>query len=402
VLPQQIPFAPASDHESFEQLPAQPAVFLLHAGGQADPYVSKTSNLKRRLERLLGPVDPGSKRLNLREQTSSIEYALTGSDFESQIVLYRSLRAAFPESYRERLKLRFPTLVKFNLENAYPRAHLTRRIARLKGRNLYYGPFATRAAAEKFLNDSLDLFKMRRCDFDLNPDPAFPGCVYSEMKMCLAPCFKGCTDEEYAREVERVQAYFDSGGQSLLRDLETQRERLAERLEFEQAAAVHARLDKVHAALQQQPEIVHRIDQLHGLVIQPSAEKDSVALFRIRAGCISPPIIFAVNVQSGDIQAPKHQSMESRVLAALESQPEEPCRSAAELNEHLAILKRWYFRSRKTGEIFFAAAGGELPMRRVVRGISRVFKGEKPAEDPTETAAREYWLARTREGPPAS
>ena len=221
------------------------------------------------------------------------------------------------------------------------------------------------------------------------------------MKMCLAPCFKGCTDEDYRREVERVQAFFDSRGQSLLRDLEAQRERHTEQLEFEQAAAIHARLDKVRGALQQQPEIVHRIDRLQAVVIQPSAEPDSVALFPVHAGCIAPPITFGVNQPPG-ADAPRHQSMESRVLAALGSLPQEQCRAAAELNEHLAMLKRWYFRSRKTGEIFFASPDGELPMRRVVRGISRVFKGEKPAEDPAETAAREYWLARTSEEPPAS
>jgi excinuclease ABC subunit C len=49
------------------------------------------------------------------------------------------------------------------------------------------------------MNDSLDFFKMRRCVDDLHPDPAFPGCIYSEMKMCLAPCFKGCSDEESRR-----------------------------------------------------------------------------------------------------------------------------------------------------------------------------------------------------------
>ena len=83
----------------------------------------------------------------------------------------------------------------------------------------YFGPFATRVAAEKFANDSLDFFKMRRCTDDLQPDPAFPGCIYSEMKMCLAPCFKGCTDEEYAAEVARVQEYFSSGGHSLVREI---------------------------------------------------------------------------------------------------------------------------------------------------------------------------------------
>jgi hypothetical protein len=30
------------------------------------------------------------------------------------------------------------------------------------------------------------------------------------------------------------------------------------------------------------------------------------------------------------------------------------------------------------GEIFFADQKGELPMRRIVRGISRVYRGEKP------------------------
>ena len=52
-----------------------------------------------------------------------------------------------------------------------------------------------------------------------------------------------------------------------------------------------------------------------------------------------------------------------------------------ETMEHIAILKRWYYRSSRTGEIFFADDKGDLPMRRIVRGISRVFRGEKPELD---------------------
>ena len=111
------------------------------------------------------------------------------------------LREAFPKTYTDRLRLRFAPLLKLHLENEYPRASITTRLGRLGGRSLYYGPFPSRAAAEKFANDSLDFFKMRRCVDDLHPDPQFPGCIYSEMKMCLAPCFKGCTDEDYHAEV---------------------------------------------------------------------------------------------------------------------------------------------------------------------------------------------------------
>jgi len=50
----------------------------------------------------------------------------------------------------------------------------------------------------------------------------------------------------------------------------------------------------------------------------------------------------------------------------------------------------------KAGELFLADSNGELPMRRVVRGVSRVFRGEKPAGDLSETA-RDYWKFRARE-----
>src|SRR5262249_31409980 len=160
------------------------------------------------------------------------------------------------------------------------------------GRSLYYGPFPSRSAAEKFANDSLDFFKMRRCVDDLKPDPAFPGCIYSEMKMCLAPCFKGCTDEEYAHEVERVKTYFDTGGDSLVREISSQRDQASSDLQFEDAAAQHARLEKLKPVLSQLPEVVHRIDQLSAVMVQPSAVSGSVAFFRVTTGCLSGPVNF--------------------------------------------------------------------------------------------------------------
>jgi len=272
------------------------------------------------------------------------------------------------------MRFRFAPFVKFHLENAYPRASITTRLGRLGGRSLYYGPFVSRVAAEKFMNDSLDFFKMRRCVDDLHPDPKFPGCIYSEMKMCLAPCFKGCSDQEYAAEVSRVQAYFDSAGESLTRELAAEREAASARLAFEDAAAIHARVEKLKPVLSQLPEIVHRLDQLSALMIQPSHIAGSVVFFRIEAGRIAGPIPFS-------IQSPEHaksQSMESRVQQTLESFPAGKSKGALETMEHLALLKRWYYRGSRIGEIFFADTKYELPMRRIVRGISRVFRGEKP------------------------
>jgi excinuclease ABC subunit C len=394
VLSCALDFSPEHHAELFAEIPAAPAVFLLRGTAGSEPYLAKTANLKRRLNRLLGAPDERTRRLNLRDRVCRIEYSLTGSDFESGFLLYRVAREVFHGRYRDKLRLRFPPLVKFNLGNPYPRAYVTQRLTGLKGESVYYGPFPTRAAAEQYLSDALDLFKMRRCDFDLHPDPAYPGCIYSEMKMCLAPCFKGCTDEEYAREVGRVRDFLDTSGQSLLREVAEEREQASEALEFEAAASLHARIDKISAAVRL-PEIVRRLDRLAGIMVQPSAEKSSVALFRIEEGCIAPPVHFCVEQGEG-----KPRSMESRLVETLASAEAFVLPSTAlERMEHLAILKRWYYRSAKTGEIFFKDENGDLPLRRVVRGISRVFRGEKAETDPLQTAAREYWLARTRTPP---
>ena len=378
MLLHRLDFETGRDREIFSGVPAQPAVFLLRGHDPGEPYVSKTANLRRRLQRLLSPPEERTKRLNLRDRVRFIEYTPTGSDFESGFLLYQLLRSTFPKTYSARLRMRFAPVVKLHLDNEYPRASITTRLGRMHGKSLYYGPFLSRLSAEKFANDSLDFFKMRRCVDDLHPDPAFPGCIYSEMKMCLAPCFKGCTDQAYRQEVERVQAYLDTGGLSLERELSQQREEASNNLDFENAAALHARVEKLKPVLGQLPEIVRRTDQLSGLMVQPSAAENSVTFFRIDAGCIAGPATFS-------IQSPEHtksQSMESRVQQAVDAMPHTPAKTALEAMEHLAILRRWYYRGTRVGEIFLADDKGMLPMRRIVRGISRVYRGEKPEVQP--------------------
>jgi excinuclease UvrABC nuclease subunit len=375
VLTERIEFRPEADADIFSAVAAAPAVFLLRGEDPtSEPYVSKTANLRRRLQRLLSIPEERTKRLNLRERVRWIEYTLTGSDFESGFVLYRAVRAAFPKTCANRMRLRFAPLVKLHLENEFPRASITTRLGPISAKNIYYGPFASRVAAEKFMNDALDFFKMRRCVEDLHPDPKFPGCVYSEMKMCLAPCFRGCTDDEYRAEVVRVESFLDSRGESLKRQMAAERDDASSRMEFEVAAAIHTQLDKLAPVLQQLPEFARRIDQLHAVVVQKSRQPESVALFRIDGGAIAGPLEFPI---SGG-EHTKSQSMEARIQSALADFPAAKPGGAIERMEHLAILKRWCYRGTRAGEIFFADAKGELPMRRLVRGIGRVYKGEAP------------------------
>ena len=83
MLRQRLEFVPEHDAEIFAAVPAAPAVFLLRGDDpNAEPYVSKSANLRRRLVRLLGAPEERTKRLNLRDRVRWIEYTATGSDFE--------------------------------------------------------------------------------------------------------------------------------------------------------------------------------------------------------------------------------------------------------------------------------------------------------------------------------
>jgi len=412
MLTHSIPFAPERDAESFAQVPAAPGVFLLRGpDSAAEPYVSKSANLRRRIQRLLAPPESQSKRLNLRERCAQIEFTATGSDFENVLLLYRVLKQVFPDTYTKRLRLNHSPVIRIHWENEYPRAYVTRKLQGIAGpsaegfspgtKSVYYGPFQSRAIAEKFLNDALDLFKSRRCNFDLNPDPAFPGCVYSEMKMCLAPCFKGCTDEQYIDEVRRVQKFLDTCGESLIQELEAERDQASANLEFETAAGIHARIEKVRGVVRGCDDLIRRLDQLDALILQPSTAPDSVALFRFAHGQLCGPAPFRVqnillsNEKSGDSSlyaqpfmaqaqpespvaqvASKPTSLESRMAAALDDLAPAPKASATAFAEQLALLKRWYYRSSRVGEIFLRDRDGSWPYRRMVRGVSRVLAGK--------------------------
>src|SRR6202171_6486753 len=78
-------FDPSREGEFFASLPARHAVFAVEPRAEltgAQPYLLRTANLRQRLSRLLGPPEPASKRLNLREFAARVRYRVVGSPFE--------------------------------------------------------------------------------------------------------------------------------------------------------------------------------------------------------------------------------------------------------------------------------------------------------------------------------
>jgi len=354
-----------------ETIPPKPAVFALYPepnlSPTASPYIGRTVDLRRRLRRLLARPQVPSKLLNLRDFTRRIEFQLVGSGFEAKWLLYALNRAYYPGNFRQRLRLKPPALLKINLRNRFPRCYPTRRLS--NDGSLYYGPFPSRAAAERFAAEFLDLFLIRRCVEDLVPDPSHPGCIYSQMKMCLAPCFAGCTDSDYEQEVSRVISFLDAEGQPLVRGLQAERAQASEALEFERAAKLHRRIEKVQEVLRQKPGIARNLGQLHAVLVARSAEANRVVFFRISGGEVRGPAEF-----SFDENDPSPLPLDQRLHAALDPlmRPEDGPEGSPPW-EHLSLLARWYFSSFRQGELLLLPPSQEIPHARLIRLCRKIL-----------------------------
>jgi len=378
------------EQEFFAALPARPAIFLVEPRqAAAHPYLVRTADLRRRVERLLRAPEGPTKRLNLREMAARVRYRLTGSTFEQILVLYQHARELFPQRYRALVRLRPSALLKVNLSNEYPRCYVTRRI--LSDGGLYFGPFPSRRAAEAFAGRFLDLFKIRRCQIKIRRDPSFPGCIYSEMKMCLAPCFAGCSKEEYDVEVGRVVSFLTSSGAALAGEFERERAAASEALDFEGAAALHRKLEKVAEVLRGLPELARKLDELDAVIVQCAAEESAVAIFAVRGGRIADPFFLRFGELASQPRSVEEILRQSLTAVDLKGADQSPLVHEAHdrevLVEHLALLARWYYSKPREGEIFFRQ--GDWPYRRIIRACSRLLAPptpSPPAPDPQRGA----------------
>ncbi len=377
----------------FSLLPRNAAVCLIEPRViTAEPYLIRTGDLQRRMQRLLGPPDPLSKRLNLREFARGIRYRETGSAFEQNLLYYQQARKIFPQKYQKLTRFRPPAVLKVNLHQAYPRCFATRRIVvdeqGQPSGGAYYGPFASRRAADAFAERVLEFFKVRRCQIKIRRDPEFPGCIYSEMKMCLAPCFAGCTKEEYDAEVQRLVAFLNTSGGSLRRTYEQEREKASEELDFEKAAAIHKKLEKLDDALRGRSELARRVQDVDAIILQPTTEENTVGLYAVRGGRLAEPAY----LRFGDTSEPKPAEEAARdylegVMKQEVSAQGNTWQSAQDLAESLWLLSRWYYSQPREGEIFFREK--DWPYRRILRACSRLLapKPEEPAK--AEKAVRQ-------------
>lgn len=437
IFEHEIAFSAEAAAEVLRVVPPTAGVVALFGHASTDrPFLMQSANLRRRLQRLLEPVEGQTRRLNLRSRVARIAWRTTHSELQSLLLLHRAHALVFgAEGARKRMRLSPPFTVRYAVENRFPRIYVTNHLRR-RSLHTTFGPFASRLSAERYREAVEELFVIRRCFMELSPSPDDPGCIYGEMRKCMAPCQVRCTDAEYHSEAGRTLAFLQTAGASLITELEGARDHASAEMLFEDAASAHARILKAKSVAALADDLVRPLDALRLVLLLPYGDRrtdepqvqvfvfadgslrgpETVSLLGVRlakeqnevgSSLFAQPMMLAA-VPLGDGATPAEAAVavspEERMLTAIAKLEDGPgSGDTTELGDHLALLRRWYYRPEKQrGGVVFFHERDAWPVRKMVRAAAKLAAPPQPesvtAMPPNETGKEQLPPA----GEPAS
>ncbi len=231
-------------------LPAKPGVYIMRNVKGEVIYVGKAAKLKDRVRSYFGsPRGMEPKTFALRQHIDDFEYILVGNAGEALILEATMIKRHQP-FFNIRLKddKRYPYL-KIDIQNAWPRVYITRRIEKDGAR--YFGPYASAGSVRATLDLTKKLFPWRSCTKEITGKDPRP-CLDYYIKRCIAPCTAFCTKEEYDEVIADVILFLEGRSDDVMRRLRRQMEDAAERLEFERAAMVRDQLKAIERTVERQ------------------------------------------------------------------------------------------------------------------------------------------------------
>jgi excinuclease ABC subunit C len=337
---------------------------LLSAG--AHVHLSWSTNLERRLKRLLLLSYPGSRHFvdRLEKKLDAVECWPTGSRLELSLLLYRLAKNFYPDRYLKFLRLRTPWFLGLTAQDPFVGLEVVNRFPRRF--TTFWGPFPSRGAAQEYEQEVLGLFQIRRCSGVLAPSPQHPGCIYGEMSQCLRPCQCVVSVDEYGREADRLRDLLRNNGRSALAALSAARDRACDEMQFEQAALMHKRREKIKDAALLRPSVVEDIERFNGVALTPAAFRGQFILWPMLQGYWQDPV--PLNFLN---EAPRRTSLDAEIRQLLDRRLSEPRRQGSRIEE-MALFSRWYHSSWRDGEWYPFTNLSDLNYRKLVREVSKM------------------------------
>jgi excinuclease ABC subunit C len=260
--------------------------------------------------------------------------------------------------------------------------------------SLYFGPFPAVQKVGRTVRDLAHAVGLRDCpgatpmffddQLEVFGEGRTPLCMRAELGTCLAPCCGGASSEAYRRQTLTARRFLEGRSRAPLAVLEGQIQGAVARLDFEYAARVRDRLERLQAFQEHLAAFRGRIESLTFLYRVAGFGGDS-RLYLIRRGQLR-----------AEFRYPTTAGERREIDEAVESVYRAPERGPASLAPHdaaeILLLARWF--ELRPKELKRTAT----PKKWLASGGIRPFRARKctAPESATPTSKRKRTLRRGR------
>ncbi len=232
----------------------RPAVYRMLGPNDEVIYIGKSVSVRTRLLSYFR-ADRGDKATEIISHTRRILWDYVSSEFASLLTemrLIQRFRPVFNVQHKSDKNFCF---IKLTQEEA-PRLLTTVQV--LNDGAHYYGPFRGRGMVQDVLREVSDVLELRDCSpriklrfadqMDLFTPDDTPRCIRGDVHKCLAPCAARCTRTEYNERVAEARKFLEGDVRKPLNVLNERMLVAADRMNFEYAAQLRDRANRLEEA----------------------------------------------------------------------------------------------------------------------------------------------------------
>lgn len=231
--------------EKLKNLTTRPGVYIMRDKNGEIIYIGKAKNLKNRVSQYFRSSPKPSKVQAMVDHVDDFDYFIAVSELDA-LGLESNLIHKHQPFYNILLKdgKAFP-YIKINMKEAFPRLEIVRKVKNKDGER-YFGPYFAGIDPREILKTINFAFKVRTCTMKIDDSThAKRECLNYSLGLCLAPCTKRVSKEEYGEEIKKVIRFLSGNDDEIERILQEKMETAVELENFERAIELREALKMV-------------------------------------------------------------------------------------------------------------------------------------------------------------
>ena len=228
-------------HELIASLPHRAGVYRMWDTAGNALYVGKARDLKKRVANYFQKSEHEPRIAAMIAQVARVETTVVRSEGEALLLennLIKELEPRYNILYRDDKSYPYICLS----GDPFPQLRFHR--GALDRRHRYFGPFPSAAAVREGIAQLQKVFQLRTCENTVFANRSRP-CMLHQIQRCTAPCVGLVSEDDYRQDVQNTLLFLEGKTDEVLAQLKEQMEEASTALNFERAALVRDKIQRL-------------------------------------------------------------------------------------------------------------------------------------------------------------